>query len=305
MLDGAALSAEDAIWSATEPDILYGHTGAKIWAYNVATQTSALVSDLTGRLPAGHYLTQMSMSRDNDVFAFTRKTATYQMAGYLVYRRSTNAIIYQANVTSLDEVQLDKSGRYLVIKTGEQGAGKIEVRVKDLETGSLTDLRDDAPDYAPGHSDNGTGTVVGADSWRAYLTIRPLSAPRNLATAYDLSAEQEYGSYHVSMLADNESWALLSFDGRTANGVFQNELVQISTDGTQRVRRLLHHHSVYRDYYDSSRANISRDGRFVAFTSNWGVRGGRRDLFVARIEPPPPPVAVPQIRQRRVGANAR
>jgi uncharacterized protein (TIGR03437 family) len=67
----------------------------------------------------------------------------------------------------------------------------------------------------------------------------------------------------------------------------QGEVVQVATDGSGRVRRLFHHRSVFESYYDTPRANISRDGRFVAFSSNWGVRGGRHDMFIARIPPAP------------------
>ncbi|HLL17030.1 MAG TPA: hypothetical protein VK388_18360 [Pyrinomonadaceae bacterium] len=285
--DGSYPKFEDAIWSGTDPDVLYctGNLSPRLYEYNVTTRRYKLIADLGKRLARGDYLHQMSKSLDDDTFAFTRKNAAYRVSGYLVYRRSTDSILFQAAASTLDEVQIDKSGRFLVVKTGEQGAGKVEVKVKDLQTGTLTDLQDGAPDYAPGHSDNGTGTVVGADNWRAQLTARPLAAPRAVKTLLDLSHEKEYGGYHVSMLADDENWALLNFL-TTANGVFRQELVQVATDGSGRVRRLLHHHSVFKDYYDSPRSNISRDGRFVAFTSNWGVGGGRRDLFVARIEPP-------------------
>jgi hypothetical protein len=50
------------------------------------------------------------------------------------------------------------------------------------------------------------------------------------------------------------------------------------------VRRLAHHFSIYGgDYYASPRADISRDGHLIAFTSNWGVEGGRKDVFVLKI----------------------
>lgn len=58
----------------------------------------------------------------------------------------------------------------------------------------------------------------------------------------------------------------------------------MATDGSLAVRREAHHFSIYGDdYYASPRADLSRDGRFVAFTSNWGVPGGRKDVFILRI----------------------
>jgi len=61
-----------------------------------------------------------------------------------------------------------------------------------------------------------------------------------------------------------------SLDGSTGNGAY--------TSGGQ----------VYAEmYWDTPRANMSRDGKFIAWTSNWnGVPGGgRRDLFIAQVDP--------------------
>jgi Tol biopolymer transport system component len=49
------------------------------------------------------------------------------------------------------------------------------------------------------------------------------------------------------------------------------------------IRRLAHHRTVYKEYWDSPRADISRDGRFVVFTSNYG--GLRRDVFILKVPP--------------------
>ena len=89
------------------------------------------------------------------------------------------------------------------------------------------------------------------------------------------------------MLADDEDWTLVSFYGRKdKQGLFHNEIIQAATDGSGRLRRLCHHRSVYKSYWDSPRANISRDGRFVCFTSNWGG-SDRRDVFILKIPPAP------------------
>ncbi|MFP5260851.1 MAG: fibronectin type III domain-containing protein, partial [Blastocatellia bacterium] len=42
--------------------------------------------------------------------------------------------------------------------------------------------------------------------------------------------------------------------------------------------------SVYRGYWDSPRANVSRDGRYAVYTSNWGS-ADRTDVFICRIPP--------------------
>ncbi|MFP5262088.1 MAG: hypothetical protein ACLGJB_09305, partial [Blastocatellia bacterium] len=50
--------------------------------------------------------------------------------------------------------------------------------------------------------------------------------------------------------------------------------------------------SVYRGYWDSPRANVSRDGRYAVYTSNWGS-ADRTDVFICRIPPASGPEAQP------------
>jgi hypothetical protein len=286
--DGSVPVSEDAIWSATNPDVIYAHDFNSLWSYNVASKAYTRVANLAALLGGGHKVWQMSMSADDDVFAWTEEDASYAFAGYLVFRRSQNAIVYRVSTTQLDEVQIDKSGRYLVVKTGlESSQGQIRVKVVDLTLGTVADLTNGAPDYACGHSDNGYGAVVGADNWNNTVQYR------SLATSHAYTPLLAFGNdwtqaIHLSALASNEGWVLVSsYSGAGVGaGPFHREIYQVATDGSQRVRRLAHHRSLYGSYYDSPRANINRDGTFAAFTSNWGG-SGRRDAFILKIPAAP------------------
>jgi len=301
---------DDACWSSDDPDALYVHQdlGTKIYKYRVSRQTYTPVGDVARVLPRGQNIQQMGMAADNDTFSFTKRGGApgYKQLGYAVYRASTDTILFQHSEV-INEVRIDKSGRYLYVNTNQTGAGKIEGRVVDTNTGGVSNLTDDAPDHAPSHYDVGTGTVVGNGNYLVGISARSLATPHRFAKIFDLSPEQNYGGFHLSMLADNEGWVLVSFYTPHPNGVMQGEVVQVATDGTGRVRRLFHHQAAGTNYYDSPRANISRDGRFVAFTSNWGAGGGRHDMFVARIEPAPAATAKPvppaAARPRRVAAG--
>jgi hypothetical protein len=285
--DGTYPRSEDAIWSGSAPDVIYAHDFNTLWSYDVASRTYTRVAALSALLGGGHKVFQMSKSADDDVFAWTEEDAGYNRAGYLVYRRSAGAIVYRVATTQLDEVQIDKSGRYLVVKTGlESSAGQIRVKVVDLALGTVADLTNGAPDYACGHSDNGVGTVIGADNWNNTVQRRALAAPHAYSSLLDFGNDWTQ-AFHLSELSDNEGWILVSsYSGASVGaGPFHREIYQVATDGSQRVRRLAHHRSLYSSYYDSPRANISRDGRLAAFTSNWG--GSRRDAFLVRIPPAP------------------
>jgi len=284
--------ADDVIWSGTDNNLVYCHSGLRLYSYNVVMNNYELVHDFAGQVP-GDTIWQMSRSLDDDTFAFHLKSSRndYKVVGYAAWKRRTNAL-YAINEPQVNEVQVDKTGRYLVVtmelpdpppRPPDSG---IEVRVVDLQTKQISDLKDGGPDFAPGHHDCGRGTIIGADNWNNRYTFRQLSSPHRFNTAVGFGTDWSL-SGHVSLLADDENWALVSTflaNKLPSSGVFKNELMLVATDGSGRVRRLAHHHSVYRDYADSPRANLSRDGRFAAFTSNWGS-SSRRDVFVVQIPP--------------------
>jgi hypothetical protein len=277
--EGTTPGWEDAIWSDVDANLLFAHDGTRLYALDTQTGSYTLVRDFSSDTSDGH-VRQMSKSADDDVFGFTTQNASYDSTGALAFRRSSSSILTQLAEAGLDEAQVDKSGAWLVVKTGQSGQGVIEVKIVDLGTGSAEDLTDDGPDFSPGHSDNGMGTVVGADNWNNRVTFRQLATPHQHSTVLDLA--NDWGQdYHVSMHANDEGWVLLSLyeGGAHTPGLFHDEIIQVKTDGSGEVRRLAHHHSLVADYWDSPRANISRDGCFVAFTSSWGA-SGRRDVFL-------------------------
>ena len=162
---------EAAIWSHNNPDIIFGATPSSLVRYKVRTGQYEEVRNLVGfsGLLNDLFLDQMSKTTDDDIFAFTRKNSTYAKTGYFVYQWSTNRILLNVeDRTDFDEVQIDKSGRYLVVKTGVQGNGLVEVKIHDLQSSkpyATQDLTESLPDLAPGHSDNGNGVFVGNKNW--------------------------------------------------------------------------------------------------------------------------------------------
>jgi hypothetical protein len=275
---------EDATWSGTDPNVIYGHAGLRVYAYNVVSNTYTLVKDFGPDLGGGS-ISQMSKSVDDNVFGFTTRSSGGGVTGYIAWTRSTNSL-YRVQTTSLDEVQVDKTGQYLVVKTADSGANQVRVKVVNLVTRAVENLIDGPPDYAPGHSDNGRGFVIGGDNWKNRFVYRNLATPHQFYSVVDFGEDWSVGS-HLSMLADDDRWLLVSTfksNDLPSQKLFRNELFLVATDGSKKVRRLAHIHSVWREYWDTPRANVSRDGRFAVFTSNWGSTS-RRDVFVVKIPP--------------------
>ncbi len=300
-------NVESAIWSGRDPDSLFALVGTRIYAYHPSKGSYTLITDLSLEFPRGEFLWQLSLSSNTDnVLAFARRrmnsSGGSDYVGYGAYSRSQRALLVNQSIATndLDEVQVDKSGRWLVVK-GEAKTSK-GFSIRDLENnGARKELKYGPPDYAPGHSDNGNGFVSGFNNYLNTIDRRNFTNPTPIITELSLRNDWSQG-IHVSHLADNDGWILVSLYevSRIANplGPFHNEIILVKTDGSENVIRLLHHRSVYKSYYDTPRANISRDGRFIAFTSNWGG-GERHDLFIARIQPPP--TAPAASRPRRVG----
>lgn len=314
---------DDAVWSHNDPDKLFVHidNGTKVYSYDVPNRVYGNpIIDVAPYLAPDHFITHMSVSRDDLTFAFniTRvqcdpgQDCIYPDAGYIVFRRSTvpntPPVKLLQSAEGINEVRIDKTGRYLFVNKNlpvPYNASSIEVQIIDLETCLVTNLTDGYPNYAPSHYDVGTGIAVGAADALVGITARSMASPFGLTKILSLTQEVNGGGFHLSMLADNEDWVLVGFYTPHVNGVMQDELVQVATrlppDGVERVRRLLHHQSVWQGdssdpiikeigYYDAPHANISRDGRFIAFRSNWGRTGAtttRHDLFIAEIEPAP------------------
>jgi hypothetical protein len=277
---GGFMSTEDAEWSGSNPTLLYGYYGLKLWSFDVSSRVYTLIKDFTGQLPPGS-LGQMSRSLDDNMFAFTVKDSNYAPTGYMVWQRNPDKMLRNVSLSNFDEVEMDKSGRYLSVKA--QFGGGVDFQAVDLQTGTAQGLTDPGPDFSPGHSDNGRQIVVGYDDWNNQYTIRNYATPHQFKTVIAFGSDWSQ-SNHLSMLGDDESWCVISnyTSGAAPVGPFRQEIFQTSTDGSQSVRRLAHHHSVYRDYWDTPRADISRDGRFVAFTSNWGSTT-RRDVFIIKV----------------------
>ena len=278
----AGLQEYGLSWSGVSPTLTYGIGGHKIWEINVATQQATLVKDLSSQ-GAGGYLTQMLKSLDDDVFGASIVDGGGNIVGYVVYKRSTDTILLRKLVGNLDEVQVDKSGRYLLV-------------VYNNGTDEVYDLTTSPPRFVAylsgssgfNHHDCGVGTVFSATSGNA-LSYRQLATPftiQQLVPGYwSYSGQQD----HFSMLADTEEWAMASrysTNGSPAVRAFDNEIVKVATDGTNRVQRIAHHRSVVlnNNYNAQPKAAISRDGNLIAFTSNWGNSGGRTDVYVVQIE---------------------
>ena len=279
----ATLQSYDAIWSGTSNHTIYGHSTSNVLlSFDTNTQTTTTIKDFSGVVPSGGRINQMSVSQDDDTFAFHVTNSSGSAVGYFVWRRGTNTYLLNRSETGIDEVQVDKSGHYL-----EVGYTNGNNRIWDLQAQTYTSLTWGTNGFF--HHDSGHGTILTANAAGNGWAYRSLLTPSVFTNLLNLQSAANR-TPHFSMRADNEGWGLISEyngDGSSVHQPFDNEIYQVATDGSGNVRRIAHHRSVYNDYYDAPFANISRDGKFVAFSSNWGNANGRRDVFIVKIPPAP------------------
>ena len=133
--------------------------------YDVISRASETVFDvrpLLGRTDV--YLWQMHSSADDRVHSATvKQDTTFQPLGCVTYREDTGQWIFFPAIGDFDECQIDKSGRWLVIKDNLDGRNGEDNRIIDLQTGVEQVLLDE--NGAAGHSDAGFGYIVAEDNF--------------------------------------------------------------------------------------------------------------------------------------------
>jgi hypothetical protein len=158
-------TGEGWYFSATRPNALYINEpgGARLFRYDVLGHSWETVFDASSQF-SGKYIWQVHSSNDDRVHSFTvRDRGSYAMEGCAVYREDQRRFIYFARRgNDFDECQIDKSGKWLLIKEQLDGSNGEDNRVVDIDSNTERVLND--PDGAAGHSDMGYGYLVAEDN---------------------------------------------------------------------------------------------------------------------------------------------
>jgi hypothetical protein len=181
-------------FSATLPNALYifntdlQQRDRQLHRYDVVTRSLTTVFDISDDFGVEKFITQAHSSNDDKFHSATlacqspgcsdgahTAAATAEEMGCLVYDETAAAFSYfpREGDGSFDECQIDKSGRWLLIKENRrdepQPSGrlftKVDNRIVDLQTGTAMRLPFGSDPgsllNAMGHSDNGFGYVLG------------------------------------------------------------------------------------------------------------------------------------------------
>ncbi|MBI3621533.1 MAG: hypothetical protein HY208_05025 [Nitrospirae bacterium] len=288
-------------FSATMPTKLYLYSGPKLLRYDVLTKQMETVFDVSTQ-PAlfgtNRTIWQMHSSSDDRVHSATLKDgSTYADLGCLAYQEDIKKFSYYPAVGAYDECQIDKSGRWLVIKEilGIDPVSTSDDRIIDLTTGAVTDLLD--RDGGGGHSDNGFGYLVAKDNWNNLPNAVRLwkfgTSPLGPGTVvyYDTQWLPESAN-HVShtnanpLLPPEQQYACGSSANAT-NGPRANEIVCFRLDASLDALVVA---PVMTDmnaagggdvYSKMPKGNLDVTGQYFVWTSNMG--GNRLDAFIVKV----------------------
>jgi hypothetical protein len=305
-------SGEGSYFSATSATMLYVRDGTKFIRYDVLTRTSSTVFDIstaTGIFGSSRSLWQLHSSNDDRVHSFTVRLdgGTYAMIGCGAYLETSQQFKFFPTLRgNFDECQVDKSGRWLMIKEDVDGRNGNDDRIIDLQTNSETVLLDE--NGGMGHSDMGFGDVVGADNWFAYPALRLWqfgTSPLGPGTVvYRDPTWASQSMQHISQANAVPGSAASQYtcgSGATrANGPRSNEIGCFALDGSLKtlivapVMTNLDALGGGDDYGKAPKGNVDVTGQYFIWTSNMG--GNRLDAFIVRVpsqllKPPAGPAA--------------
>jgi hypothetical protein len=288
-------TGEGWYFSATLPTALYLNNGSALLRYDVVTHQMQTVFDAAPQFGSDKYIWQVHSSGDDRVHSATlRSSTTYEMLGCLAYREDTRQFSYFPRVGDFDECQIDKSGRWLVIKENVDGLNGEDNVIVDLQTGTQTILLDQ--NGAAGHSDNGYGYMVYADNWN--------SLP-NAVRVFQFGANQ----LQAPLVHNNMDWSVAApahvshanakpgtplgqqfACGSSANRINSsraNEILCFRLDTSLDVLVVapvmtdLNASGGGDDYSKLPKGNIDPTGQYFIWTTNMG--GSRQDAFVVRV----------------------
>jgi hypothetical protein len=178
-------NTEQWYWSPTDPNLIYileEGLGDSLKRYDVVQQAflSDAVPAFTSPIPADSYIWQPHTSNDGLVHSFSvRNINDFSYRGCGVYANSTFTY-YPKLFTFHDECEIDRSGRWLIIKEDTQGDGGGDVRVIDRDAVFGERILLDA-DGAGGHGSIGYGFVIMEDNFGLGGAIRKWDFTQSMA----------------------------------------------------------------------------------------------------------------------------
>ena len=281
-------TGEQWYFSASDPDVLFVCDGSR--ALRRVDVLNGLSSDVFS-VQDDCYVWQCHSSADERRHSATlRDRSTDRALASIVYDERTKTLRKFDAKASLDECQIDASGRWLLIKEGDDN------RIVDIDASTPSETFVSNEHGAVGHSDNGFGYAIGEDDFHA----RPGAfvmldfAQRSASPLIYHTTNWQAMARHVSHTNAPRPRVLLSSACRV-NVPRANELVVAPLDGSLTCTVVAPNlvdldasggdgpatTRADRDYRKLPKANLDPYGEWACWTANCGT--DRLDAFLVRI----------------------
>jgi hypothetical protein len=289
-------TAEGWYFSATRPSALYVFGGPRLYRYDVLSRQFETVFDVSGRFGSHTSLWQAHSSQDDRVHSATLRSNAGGDLGCVVYREDTRQLSLHESGGDFDECQVDRSGRWLLIKENVDGRHGEDNRIIDLQSGAETLFLDEAG--AAGHSDSGFGYMVAEDNWhdlpgavRLWTFGQPLpGAPPQGRLVYhttDWGTSLGHLSHTNAVAGPPGSQIACGSNAGRAALPRAGEIVCFRLDGSLEVLVVapvmtsLNAAGGGDDYAKQPKGNLDVTGQYFIWTSNAG--GNRLDAFLVKV----------------------
>ncbi len=309
-------------FSFLDPDAIYGLQGAdphKVVQYRFATGDEQVLHDIASCLPG-----IASRGAGISVAADDQRLLTYVGGG--VQDQDTHVYVYDRargcrwlnaetgqvggewgptgtyegdHGWTIHNARMAKNGKWAKITAGS--GSRVGVYFWNIDTLTVSPCPVGRPTRCSGHMVMGFDHVINhrgvTDGMQVSIrpvedlrSVRPLIVPELRPARFVVEIHPSWNN-----VRPDETQPMCTEvyrpDGRVERA-WDGEIICIETDGlASTVWRFAHHRSQVASFGDQPRANVSQDGRFVLFTSNWeqtlgrGPDGPRHDAFVVGLTP--------------------
>jgi hypothetical protein len=312
-------------FSFANPNLLYGVTEQQpeIEQYDVSNGKTSTINDPSKCLSLKSNDRAMAFSVSADDKRFLIVLGPEQDRDYILYLydRDKGCRWYNTQtgevggqwgpkgMAALDErygvhnAHLSKSGKYVMIGRGQGPPGPSKWRIWDVETLQVTVC----PSKCAGHQSVGYSHVLNTGGDHPLAVIeRPIEHLDSMSQISDAHGSPGYWyDSHLSWLnadpEDTNPVCLSTYRPSNpatpgtpldVNGPWENEILCMETDGKgSKAWRFAHTYSTAKNgFWSQPRGNVSPDGRFYMFTSDWQDQLGkgpdgkyRTDVFIVEL----------------------
>jgi hypothetical protein len=300
-----------AAFSYNAPSILYGAVSSGLGQYDFNANQYSLLLDLSTVVAGPGHIGDISTSVNEQLSTYFGGAGEDDDRYVIVYDQHAGTYHILDTVSStidgiplatplgwkLHNARLEKSGRFVAMTP----VGATFMEVWDTETNAVYAISN----RGEGHHAAAYGTFLNQDTlpgdygpnWLARtlsatgsgdpVSLLPANAPPYWSDDSHLSWNNANPDGSAPVLIST-----YSTQASTGGALLDGEIFAVSTSGNAAsVWHFAHHYSTYNgNFWDSPRGNVSQDGRFFAFTSNWRNSVGtdpygrnRDDAFVVEL----------------------